>query len=160
VLLFLGVLSLGWNFWPFLGIFGKVWKCVKCTISVYFGDHIWFYSEHLSQHCDFMLHHWCRRRGCRRTTKSFDLMKIRGNLGKISENFHKIPENLRKPWKYEQKWRTTAPKRTWRTFFWRSEFFLGQVRENSNKNLSHSQKYACYLLHYHRFRDFLLGLLF
>jgi len=25
--------------------------------------------------------------------------KIRGNLGKISENFHKIPENLSKPLK-------------------------------------------------------------
>ena len=25
----LGILSLDWNFWPFLGIFGEVWKCVK-----------------------------------------------------------------------------------------------------------------------------------
>jgi len=35
--------------------------------------------------------------GGKRTTKSFDLVKIRGNLGKTSENFHKIPENLSKP---------------------------------------------------------------
>jgi len=35
--------------------------------------------------------------GYKRTTKSFDLVKIRGNLGKIYENFYKILENLSKP---------------------------------------------------------------
>ena len=31
VLSLLGILSLDWNFWSFLGIFGKVWKCMKWT---------------------------------------------------------------------------------------------------------------------------------
>ena len=57
---------------------------------------------------------WCRRRGCRgckRTPKSFDLVKIHGNPSKICENLHQIPENLGKNgaqrgliWK---KWRPT-----------------------------------------------------
>jgi len=41
----------------------------------------------------------CRRRGCRgfkRTTKRFDLVKIREKSLKICENFRKIPENLGK----------------------------------------------------------------
>jgi len=40
------------------------------------------------------------------------------------------------------------------------EVFLGQVWENSGKNPLLSQKCASYLLHYHRFLDFLVGLLF
>ena len=42
------ILSLDWNFWPFLGIFGEVRKCVKWTISFCFANHIWFYFWHLS----------------------------------------------------------------------------------------------------------------
>jgi len=36
--------------------------------------------------------------------------------------------------------------------------FFGQVRENSGKDHSHPQNFACsysYVLHHHRFRDFL-----
>jgi len=33
-------LFLDWNFWRFLGIFGKVWKW---AILDYFSNHIWFY---------------------------------------------------------------------------------------------------------------------
>jgi len=46
-----GMLSLDWDLWPFfwdLGIFGKLWRCVKWNISVYFASHIWFYFSHLS----------------------------------------------------------------------------------------------------------------
>jgi len=70
-----------------------------------------------------MLHHWCRGRGCRgckRTTKSFDLVKIRGNLGEISENFHKIPENLSK--NSAQR----LPKEHEELFFGGQSFFLGK----------------------------------
>jgi len=72
-----------------------------------------------------LLHQWCRRqgcRGCKRTPKCLDMLKIRSkslkipgkicvNLGKIYENLCKIPENLGKNctqwgliWK---KWRPT-----------------------------------------------------
>jgi len=57
VLSLLGILSLDWNFWPFLGIFRKHWKYVKWIISVYFANHVWFYFWHLSWCSDFMLHH-------------------------------------------------------------------------------------------------------
>jgi len=43
-----------------------------------------------------MLNQWCRRRGCKRTTNSFDLLKT----GKILENLGKIPENPNKIVKY------------------------------------------------------------
>jgi len=36
--------------------------------------------------------------------------------------------------------------------------FFGQIRENSGKDHSHPQNFACsysYVLHHHRFRDFL-----
>jgi len=39
VLSLLGILSLDQNFWPFLKIFGKIWKW---TILVYFVNHTWF----------------------------------------------------------------------------------------------------------------------
>ena len=44
VLSLLGILTLDWNFRPFLGIFGKAWKCVKWTISAYLGNHTVFHS--------------------------------------------------------------------------------------------------------------------
>jgi len=43
VLSLLRTLSLDWNFWPILGIFGKVCKCLKWIIWVYFANHVWFY---------------------------------------------------------------------------------------------------------------------
>jgi len=42
---------------------------------------------------------WCRKRGCReckRAPKSFDLSKVRENLGNIYEDIRKIPENTGK----------------------------------------------------------------
>ena len=75
--------------------------------------------------------------GCKHTHKSFDLVKIRGNLGKISENFHKIPKNLSKSLKM---WARMALKMTWRAFFLEVTFygaFFRQVWENSGKNPSH-----------------------
>ena len=57
VLSLLEILSLDWNFWPILGIFGEVWKCVKWTISVYFANHIWSIFDIYHWHSDFMLHH-------------------------------------------------------------------------------------------------------
>ena len=57
VLSLLGILSLDWNFWNFLRIFGKVWKCVKWIILVHFANHVWFYFLHLSWHSDFIVHH-------------------------------------------------------------------------------------------------------
>jgi len=39
---------------------------------------------------------WCRRRGCKRTSKSFDLLKIRTKSVKNPENVRKILENLGK----------------------------------------------------------------
>jgi len=48
-----------------------------------------------------------------------------------------------------------------KTFFFVSHFFkefFGQVRENSGKDHSHPQNFACsysYVLHHHRFGDFL-----
>jgi len=56
---------------------------------------------------------WCRKRGCRgckRTPKSFDLVKIRQNLCKIRVTMGKICDKLCKSvktWKSGQKWRTT-----------------------------------------------------
>jgi len=35
VLSLLGILSLDWHFWPFSGIFGEVWKCVKWTLILF-----------------------------------------------------------------------------------------------------------------------------
>jgi len=51
-----------------------------------------------------------------------------------------------------QKWR---PKEHEELLFWKSEFFLGHVWEKLGKNPSHPQKFACSLLHHHRYRDFL-----
>jgi len=47
-----------------------------------------------------------------------------------------------------------------KNIFWTSKFFLGQIWVNSGKNPSHSQKFACCLLHHQIFREFLVGLLF
>ena len=90
--------------------------------------------------------HWCRRRGCSRwkyIPTSFDLVKIRAKSVEIWAKSLKILSNSRK---YEQKWRPTAPKITWRAFFWMSLFMeshFGQVWENSGKNPLHPQKFGC-----------------
>jgi len=44
----------------------------------------------------FYPYHWCSLRGCNCTPKSFDLVKILQNPGKISENLYRDPENLSK----------------------------------------------------------------
>ena len=97
---------------------------------------------------------------CKRTTKSFHLMKIRAKSVEICAKSLKPSRN---PCKSEQ---TTEnmnkngaqrrPKEHEELLFRRSEFFLGHVWENSGKNPSHPQKLACSLLHHHRFRDFLI----
>jgi len=54
-----------------------------------------------------------------------------------------------------------APKITFKKLFFVCHFlmeFFGQVRENSGKDHSHPQNFACsysYVLYHHRFRDFL-----
>ena len=101
---------------------------------------------------------WCRRRGwrgCNRTLKSFDLVKIGENpikSGQISENLVKLPKNLSKNganmlW-FENngaqfdKCRPNDMKSFFLevTFF---EVFFGQVWENPGKIPSHHQKCAC-----------------
>ena len=50
--------ALDWNFWPILGIFGEVWKCVKWTISIYFcKSYLDLFLTFYHWHSDFMLHH-------------------------------------------------------------------------------------------------------
>ena len=60
-------------------------------------------STNFSGECSFsqlkelkMSNQWCRRRGCKNTSKSFDLLKIPENVGKNSENLGKIPKNQNK----------------------------------------------------------------
>ena len=68
-------------------------------------DKIPAFNNHMQQNaCYHNMKQWCRRRGCKRTPKRFDLSKIRAksikiwvkSLGKYHENSGKIPENLDK----------------------------------------------------------------
>jgi len=85
-----------------------------------------------------MLHHWCRKRGCKRTPKSFDLVKIREKSLKIREKFVEIWTKSLKAftkslkmwanpsWKDEQ----NGAQNNMKSFFWRSlsfmDFFSGK----------------------------------
>jgi len=57
---------------------------------------------------------WCRRRGCTRTPRSFDLSKIRENLGKICENLRKILVNLGISLKIQAKMAPSVRRITWK----------------------------------------------
>jgi len=82
-----------------------------------------------------MLHHSCRKRGVGCVSAPPKVLiwwkfgkKSRGNLGKSVQTFTKSLKIWANSRKYEQEWRPTAPKITWRAFFWRSlfmEFFSG-----------------------------------
>jgi len=97
---------------------------------------------------------WCRRRGCKRTPKSFDLVKIPENPGKLCKNLGKFLKTLPKSL---QKWRPTwfdLKKRRPTLAESHEDLFLeviskmwtqvfGQLWGNTGKNPSHPQNLAC-----------------
>jgi len=91
--------------------------------------------------------HWCRRwgcRGCKRTRKSFDLVKIRV---KSVEFWEKSLKTFKKSWKSKVApnllWKKLEPRIARRVFLVVTFLELfGQVWENSGKNPSHPQKFA------------------
>ena len=70
----LGILSLDWNFWPFLEdfleIFVQVWKCAKWIISVYFSD------KKMPFGSVFSTYHGVPILGCATTDSTIFLCKI------------------------------------------------------------------------------------
>jgi len=61
-----------------------------------------------------VLTHWCRRRGCKRTRKNFDLMRIRAQSFKILAKSLKTFTNSLKIWANSLKiWAKMAPNMLW-----------------------------------------------
>jgi len=94
--------------------------------------------------------HWCRRRGCNLTPKSFDLVKIQAKSHKIQAT------SLRTFWNSLKIWAKMALHMLWfengaridmKSLFleitWCPIWFFAQVWENPGKIPSHPQKFAC-----------------
>ena len=145
------ILSLDWNFRPFfrnfLGIYGffrNFRKSMKMRKMKFFSL---FWKSYLVLFLTLIIALRCYvaplvyHAGCKRAPKSFGLVKIRKKSveiwAKSLKTFTKSLKIWANPWKYEQEWRTTPLKITWRAFVLEVTFygvFFRQVWENSGKN--------------------------